>query len=464
MISLPKMLSRTRFFQKSSLSHAVRPLATSFSKRCIAPQTYERLFTSAATAAVDYNPPTQIAALTERDNRVSVLWADGQEGDFHFAWLRDNDPLRFMSCGQKMPIESIIPGSKSLIPTSLETDDENETLRIRWGNQDQDSIFTSSWLRMHCYDKMDLDLTATRASRALSYHQPPEIDFDTLFENNEGVYKWLKMVNEFGLALVKNVPSNDGEVLNVSGLVGKSSHTMYGENFDVKTEANPINAAFSDAALEFHMDLAYFESPPGLQYLHALRFDTSMEGGESTFIDAHAVAEVFKEREPEAFETLVRVPATFQKNHVDRANPARLFYQRPHISVNYVNEVIAVFWAPPFEGPLMVLSEDVETYYAAYAKFRALMNSDEMMKRYGYRFRLQTGDLICFNNRRMLHGRDAFRSHQGVRHLQGCYNTIDDFLNKYRVLAFEYDPHPNVLLGGGIAAYGEERVGTTSHR
>mmetsp|Transcript_17694 Transcript_17694/g.23170 ORF Transcript_17694/g.23170 Transcript_17694/m.23170 type:complete len:97 (+) Transcript_17694:2-292(+) len=95
---------------------------------------------------------------------------------------------------------------------------------------------------------------------------------------------------------------------------------------------------------------------------------------------------------------------------------------------------------------------------------RELMLSPEMSNKYGLRFRLQQGDLICFNNRRMLHGREAFKSHNGERHLQGCYNTIDDFLNTYRVYAFDFDPKPEEFCGDGIAAYGEQRVGTTSHR
>ncbi len=34
---------------------------------------------------------------------------------------------------------------------------------------------------------------------------------------------------------------------------------------------DPINIAYSNAGLDLHMDLAYFESPPGLQLLHCLQ-------------------------------------------------------------------------------------------------------------------------------------------------------------------------------------------------
>lgn len=55
-------------------------------------------------------------------------------------------------------------------------------------------------------------------------------------------------------------------------------------------------------------DLAYYESPPGVQMLHCLRFDDSVEGGESTFMDAHAAAERLRQ---------VRPPVQAQRHRTD---------------------------------------------------------------------------------------------------------------------------------------------------
>lgn len=47
----------------------------------------------------------------------------------------------------------------------------------------------------------------------------------------------------------------------------------------------------------------------------------------------------------------------------------------------------------------------------------------------------QPGDLIAFNNRRMLHGRNAFNSSaHGSRWLRGCYVNIDEFSNRFNLL------------------------------
>ena len=43
-----------------------------------------------------------------------------------------------------------------------------------------------------------------------------------------------------------------------------------------------------------------------------------MTGGESLFLDAFHVAEEMRKQHPEEFDSLVRIPATFQKIHFDR--------------------------------------------------------------------------------------------------------------------------------------------------
>jgi gamma-butyrobetaine dioxygenase len=58
-------------------------------------------------------------------------------------------------------------------------------------------------------------------------------------------------------------------------------------------------------------------------------------------------------------------------------------------------------------------------WYAAYAELAALLESEENV----VRLRLAPGDLLCFDNERVLHGRTAF--HGGERLLHGCYADRD---------------------------------------
>jgi gamma-butyrobetaine dioxygenase len=55
----------------------------------------------------------------------------------------------------------------------------------------------------------------------------------------------------------------------------------------------------------------------------------------------------------------------------------------------------------------------------------------------------EPGDLVGFDNRRVLHGRDAYDPGAGRRVLRGCYIDRDDVLSRLRVLR----RHPRVTNG-----------------
>lgn len=409
-----------------------------------------------------------VSSATLIENSLRVQWADGREHAFHLAWLRDNCrcPTCVSTSGQKTP-RTVVPDE--VYTEAVNVIEHGAMVTTKWVDHSDRSSYTSDWLRNFAYCRGILqEESASREARATyrgmdgTRHGVPiqDMPYSQLVSGDQGVFQWMSHMNVNGFCVIRGSPREEGTVKRVANLVGPVSHAIYGETFKVEVAATPINVAYSDAALESHMDLPYFESPPGIQLLHCIRFDELVKGGESTIIDSHAVAEELRDRDPEAFEVLCRVPATFQKDHTARENPVRMFYQRPHIQVNHLNDVVAVFWSPPFMGPLRVDPNDVEPYYKAYSRFRSLLHSKEMWNKYGCRFRLQPGDLLTFSNRRMLHGRDAFTSHEGVRMLQGCYLDVDTWLNKYRILSDAYATSPSDALG----APGEMRLGTSSFR
>ena len=106
-------------------------------------------------------------------------------------------------------------------------------------------------------------------------------------------------------------------------------------------------------------------------------------------------------------------------------------YRRPHIVTEpEAGRIVGVTWAPAFEGPLDVAEADIEPYYEAHATFARLLDASPTR----LETRLHPGDLVCFNNRRVLHGRRAFQLNGGQRHLRGCYVNIDEFKSRLCVL------------------------------
>ncbi|KAL7470731.1 hypothetical protein ACHAXS_010996 [Conticribra weissflogii] len=257
----------------------------------------------------------------------------------------------------------------------------------------------------------------------------------------------IESLNEEQLPVAQLAKAMSGGALSHGALYGNIFHVRVGER-----DSN--NVAYTSASLCPHQDLAYYESPPGMQLLHCVAMDEGVIGGESTLIDALAAAYRLRELRPESFECLVRCPATFVKQRAG----ASMTYRRPHIVLAedgisntrelMEREIVAVHWSPPFEGPVVLPPGDVDRYYEAYSDFERILDlavtsedCDERdeLSQYANEFtwerKLSPGEVLVFNNRRMLHGRRGFSFEEGLgqRHLVGCYTNIDDTVNCYRV-------------------------------
>ncbi|KAL7552060.1 hypothetical protein ACHAWF_015262 [Thalassiosira exigua] len=293
----------------------------------------------------------------------------------------------------------------------------------------------------------------------------------------QGLFSLLHHVFRDGAAIVSNTPVPDlesptnkagDEDLPVEKVAkamsgGALSHgALYGDVFHVRNgEGGSNNVAYTSTALCPHQDLAYYESPPGMQLLHCVAMGKGVVGGESILLDAMAAAHRLREVRPKSFEHLVRCPATFVKQR----DGACMTYRRPHIvlaaeeggmemSSVMDREIISVHWSPPFEGPICLPPWQVDEYFEAYADFEEMLNDDtgrngsnNELSQYAHDFtwehKLRPGEMLVFNNQRMVHGRRGFSvapgssPEDGQRHLVGCYTNIDDTLNSYRVLLRE---------------------------
>ena len=81
-------------------------------------------------------------------------------------------------------------------------------------------------------------------------------------------------------------------------------------------------------------------------------------------------------------------------------------------------------------GTIDIDPSKMKKFYEAYYIFAELLHSGE----FKINFKLEAGDIFCFNNRRVLHGRTAFDPNSGNRHLQGYYLERDEILAKLNYL------------------------------
>ena len=78
--------------------------------------------------------------------------------------------------------------------------------------------------------------------------------------------------------------------------------------------------------------------------------------------------------------------------------------------------------------------EKLKNFYQARRLLSELYSSSE----FELKFKLQPGDIMMFDNHRLLHGRTAYNANEGMRHLQGCYLEFDATDGKLRHLARKF--------------------------
>lgn len=80
---------------------------------------------------------------------------------------------------------------------------------------------------------------------------------------------------------------------------------------------------------------------------------------------------------------------------------------------------------------LSLPSDQIEAWYDAYRALWQILRRPEGR----VELTLEPGQMVAFDNRRVLHGRNAFDPNTGKRHLQGTYLDLDMLQSHLRVLS-----------------------------
>ena len=271
----------------------------------------------------------------------------------------------------------------------------------------------------------------------------PDVQFkDT--ETDEGMRECLTNLYKYGFAMVRNVPVEEGKITEMADRISYVKETSYGVLFDVRSEPDPkAHLAFSGRKLDAHTDMNYRENSPGVQMLHCLK--ASGSGGMSFFVDGFKLANWLRKEHPAAFHILstVEVPfgiETSEQSYLQRHQvlcPSeeyqRVMYDTPEAQSEALKNaplVSEVHINNRTMQPLPIANNMVVPFYSAYQTIYKKMREDSSE----IRFQMQPGDLVIFNNRRILHGRTGFDPTTGPRHLQGCYVDYDEFQAKLSAL------------------------------
>ncbi|WP_020592510.1 TauD/TfdA family dioxygenase [Kiloniella laminariae] len=367
-----------------------------------------------------------IESLEQTGHALKIVWADGRKATYHYLWLRDNCPSGFHPSTEErlFNLTSVSAGIHAIASSF-----DEEHLYVSWSEEAHKSVYRLQWLYDHAYSP-DFKSAPGKWAEPWGVEMRDriyEIQYEDLMRDDRVLFDWLKAVKRDGISYVRNVPCNDQGITDVAQRIAFLRETNFGKIFNVRSVANPINNAYTSEGLPLHIDLINQEIPPGFQFLHCLVNDS--RGGESTYADGFRIIEELKATDPEAFKLLssVTVPMRFHDSETDIRS------RHPIINVDENGHLVELRYSPHLVDTFDMDEDIMESFYLAFRRLMVLINDS----RFVISIKMKSGDLCIFDNRRVMHGRNAFDA-TGARHLRGCYVDRSDFDSRLRVLSKRY--------------------------
>ena len=358
----------------------------------------------------------ELQSIEQKDNYLAID-ISGVVSRFHFLWLRDNCPDSRTPNGQKLHETNLL--DPDICPRSVQHTDE--AMMIAWSDGTLSS-YPVTFLARWNYDQTrtgedDIVLWNRDIGAEVVRH-----DYARVCDDSNSLRKWLRDIATFGFGLLKEVPAVEEKILDVVELFGFVRDTNYGQLFNVRTEENASNLAYTPKPLSVHTDNPYRDPCPSLQLLHCLV--QAEQGGRTALSDGFYAADKLRQESPEAFGLLTSQEVSFRYE-----SEATILDSRGNIiSLDSYGNIRKIRINNRSIAPLNLPFETVIPFYGALCAFRAILESDSSQ----FRFSLLPGDLLLLDNERVLHGRAG--ESIGERHLQGCYADRDGLLSTLKVL------------------------------
>jgi gamma-butyrobetaine dioxygenase len=355
---------------------------------------------------------------------ITATWGDGHVSEFHYSWLRDN--CHCHACWHPQAQErlfDVLAMAPEVIPSAVRKDSEG-ILIIDWDGHE--SIYDPVWLRQHCYSESE---RAKRLPVPILWDSTlvanlPKVSYESIMSGDTGLTHWLELISKYGFALMHGGPAIPGEIATLARKIADLRATNYELVYDVHSIPDPNSIAYTAVELQPHNDMTNRYASGVVQFLYCV--ESTAAGGDSVLVDGFSAAEEFRRRDPDGFSLLTSTPLPFRFQ--DQSSDIQS--KAPIIALDLDGNILQVRYNHALLAPLDVQSELVETIYAAYRTFTLIVRDPEFQ----VKLRLEPGDMMAFNNLRIMHGRSSFNPQSGRRHLQGCYIDIEDFQSRLKVL------------------------------
>uniref|UniRef100_A0A8B9LMJ8 Butyrobetaine (gamma), 2-oxoglutarate dioxygenase (gamma-butyrobetaine hydroxylase) 1 n=1 Tax=Astyanax mexicanus TaxID=7994 RepID=A0A8B9LMJ8_ASTMX len=341
------------------------------------------------------------ARAQDRERLLQVEWDDGSCSLYPFTWLRDN-----CQC-PRCTLQSA--QARSLLLTDLDVHTgvdqvqitENNKVSITWPDQ-HSSEFEPDWLKKRCFSPearqaRQEELFLNERDFWDSGLQIPTLDFEEVLHDDKAALDWLMALRRVGIVYLKGAPLEQGQVARLSQRIGYLRLTFYG--YESHTQKNKTILIVID----------------DLKHLNITDF------------------------------IFLRCKVTCFFKQIYKCENSAIFCLIPCITCVTYFVCVCVCVSVDSEGRVVRINynnatrdstldlplDQVQPFYSSLKSFVELMNQPENV----FTYRMEPGDLVTFDNWRLLHGRKSYLSGSiNLRHLEGAYLDWDEVMSRLRLL------------------------------
>lgn len=378
------------------------------------------------------SPGVRQAQALDQERLLQIDWDDGSCSLYPFTWLRDNCqcPLCTLQSAQ----------ARRLLLSDLDVHTGMDQVQlmdnkvsITWPDQ-HSSEFDPDWLKKRCFSPearqaLQEELFLNEREYWDSGLQIPRADFEEVLHDDKAALAWLEALRRVGIVYLRGAPSEQGQVARLSQRIGYLRLTFYGHTWQVQDKPMANNVAYTSGELSLHTDYPALHHPPGVQFLHCIR--QAEQGGESEVVDGFHMAEQLRREDPEAFNILSSLRVDFTDSGSDYCDFSA--QSKNHIiDVDSEGRVVRINYNNATRDSVLDLPlHQVQLFYSSLKAFVELLSRPENV----FTYRMKPGDLVTFDNGRLLHGRKSYLSRgHNSRHLEGAYLDWDEVMSRLRVL------------------------------
>ncbi len=361
-----------------------------------------------------------ISSASLSENSLDIVFENGFKDCFPYIWLRDHckDSKNWDSRSNQRTVFTALLDPEIKI-SEFKFLNDNKKIEVKWPDMEESVSYSADFLYANRLGTNSLKNIDFVWDKGMLHETFITINYKTILKR-EGMKTLLKTISSYGFSIIENCPKNMTSVEYIANEIGYVRNSIFGGLWSFESNSGMADSAYTQEELRPHTDGTYNHDAPGLQLLLCCDYDA--EGGESIMVDGFKIAEIIKQTESNYFNVLTKVdvPGRYLGDGVE------LIARRPVFKLDKGDKLIQVSFNNYDRSDFRLPNNQIQAFYGSIRLFDKLANENSMQ----WRKILKPGQMLIFNNWRILHGRSEFK---GKRKMAGCYINKEDFESSCRM-------------------------------